>query len=148
MKYLQPNFRNLCVVYQYDRFVLHNRVYSILAELGGWGPNKKASDEWIQADLGATSLILKVITQGREDGGQWVTSYNISTSHDGVLWKHLPMTFTANTDMQTKVVNKLPVGTVAQFVRLLPQTWHAHPVLRWEVVGCVGQSKYLTKYII
>ena len=56
-------------------------------------------------------------------------------------WEEISFNFTANIDIQTKVVNELPVGTVARFVRLLPLTYEGYPSLRWELVGCFGQGK-------
>ena len=96
---------------------------------------------WIQADLGVTSLIHDVITQSHSFYPAWVTLYRIETSQDGMSWEEISFNFTANIDIQTKVVNELPVGTVARFVRLLPLTYEGYPSLRWELVGCFGQGK-------
>ena len=113
---------------------------------GGWAPSIPANS-WIQADLGVASLIHDVITQSHDSIVEWVTSYRIASSQDGVSWDEIAVNFTANTDMQTKVVNELPAGTVAQFVRLLPLTYHRYPSLRWELVGCFGQGTHMKSAI-
>jgi hypothetical protein len=59
-------------------------------------------NQWIQMDAGQVKVINGVVTQGRQDYGQgerqWVTSYFIETSSDGITWfsptltKILPVT--------------------------------------------------------
>ena len=41
---------------------------------------------WLQIDLGRIMAIKKVATQGRRDFRDWVTSYEISSSVDGIDW--------------------------------------------------------------
>ena len=43
-------------------------------------------NQWIQMDAGQSKVINGVVTQGRRDDNQWVTSYFIQVSIDGVTW--------------------------------------------------------------
>lgn len=104
---------------------------------GGWAPGENARvGSWIQADLGAKHVLYSITTQGRQDYTQWVKTYRISYSVDGVTWNDISTTFQGNVDQNTKVTNQLPVNTVGRYVRLYPITWNNYPTLRWEVSGC------------
>jgi hypothetical protein len=43
-------------------------------------------NQWIQMDAGQVKVINGVVTQGRQNIDQWVTSYFIETSSDGNTW--------------------------------------------------------------
>lgn len=103
----------------------------------GWVAGTNDVSQWIQVDYDYPSHVTGVITQGRDDAAQWVTSYKIqyrTTSTDA--WVTLPDTYTGNSDQQTKVYNALPADIVAVSVRLLPMTWHSHISMRWDLQGC------------
>ncbi|XP_033113001.1 lactadherin-like [Anneissia japonica] len=44
---------------------------------GAWSAKSNDSDPWIQAELGSLSKVTEVMTQGREDASEWVTSYEV-----------------------------------------------------------------------
>lgn len=46
---------------------------------GAWS-SRKNKRQWIQVKLGHKTRITGVVTQGRQDANQWVTSYSISYS--------------------------------------------------------------------
>ena len=83
-----------------------------------------------------------VITQGRQDYDQWVTSYNIQYSPDNV--QQYPVrdsngavkAFSGNWDRNTKVEHVLSLPTTARSVALLALTWYGHVSLRFDVTGC------------
>ena len=52
----------------------------------GWAPSSLDQNQWLQIDLGSMKWVNKVGTQG--DGGfhNWVTSYKLSYSRDGISW--------------------------------------------------------------
>ena len=89
-----------------------------------------------------------MVTQGRQDGPQWVESYIIETSLDGIHWyKYVDQnvgkqytTFAANFDQNTPVRAMFDREIDARFVRLIPKTWHGLIALRFEVLSCYGQQ--------
>ena len=93
---------------------------------------------------GATS----VITQGRNDSPQWVSSYKVAHSLDGSVWEYVrndrnvALTYQANTDQNTRVENELPTALITRYLRLYPITYYDHPSMRVEVMGCLvtGQN--------
>ncbi|XP_033109573.1 retinoschisin-like, partial [Anneissia japonica] len=44
---------------------------------GSWAAKSEDENPWIQADLSAVKSVIGVITQGREDGKQWVKTYEV-----------------------------------------------------------------------
>ena len=52
----------------------------------GWCPKRSNEHQWLQLDLGPPSLVTGLITKGRGDKKNWVTSYSISYSNDTKIW--------------------------------------------------------------
>ncbi|XP_041457409.1 retinoschisin-like [Lytechinus variegatus] len=113
---------------------------------GGWSAKENKLGEWIQVDLLTTYLVVRVATQGRHDKSQWVTSFEIACSLDGVSFDAVQdlnttsasaKVFTGNSDRRTVVNNTLPAPQECRYVRLLPLTWHRHISLRMEIYGLV-----------
>ncbi|KAH7935956.1 hypothetical protein HPB52_015527 [Rhipicephalus sanguineus] len=97
-----------------------------LASRGAWCPAKDADTEWIQVDLGADAKITGLLTQGRGDGREWVSSFAVSYSMDAYHWKHcLDLSY-------------LDPPVHARFLRLHVLRWHGRPSLRFEPLGCQG----------
>ncbi|KAM7288015.1 hypothetical protein ISCGN_031704 [Ixodes scapularis] len=59
-----------------------------LPSKGAWCPARDADTEWIQVDLGADARVTGLLTQGRGDGREWVSSFSVSYSMDAFHWKH------------------------------------------------------------
>ena len=47
---------------------------------GAWSAKQSDDSQWLQVDLGERSVVTAVVTQGRADLGQWVTSYKVVTA--------------------------------------------------------------------
>ena len=107
----------------------------------GWSKGLDDSTPWIEADLWSHCEIYDVITQSLANANEWVESYRINISSDGVTWTQLETVYLGNTAFDTKVTNSLPAGTVARYVRLIPLTWDVWASLRWELVGCASKRK-------
>lgn len=98
----------------------------------GWHARNGACNQsqWAQVDLGTTQVITAVRTQGRGDNGynQWVTSYKVAYSLDGVTFTTYKengsdYVFPGNWDYNTIVVNKVSNPFLARYVRMMPWTW-------------------------
>ena len=53
---------------------------------GAWCAKKNNVNQWLQMDLGTSTTVTKVATQGRQDSSQWVTSYSLSYSLTSSYW--------------------------------------------------------------
>ena len=61
------------------------------AKHGGWSSLTNDVDQWLQIDVGNhRTIITRVATQGRNSNqfDQWVTSYNLQCSDDGVNFNY------------------------------------------------------------
>ncbi len=79
--------------------------------------------------------MVEVATQGRTDYPQWVTSYYLQYTNDGISWfiydnKRL---FPGNTDQNTIVKNTLPAPLSARAIRIVPFAWVNYICMRAEV---------------
>ena len=110
---------------------------------GIWVAKTNDEDQWIQADLRTTHRIESVTTQGRPGGhNQWVKFYGVVHSNDQAHWILIYRLYIGNVDQNTKKTNRLPSGTDARFVRLLPRQWQGHISMRFDLTGCELTSKF------
>ena len=54
---------------------------------GSWAAASNNADQYFQVDFGTWTQITAVATQGRQDSAQWVKTYSLSFSYDGVFWE-------------------------------------------------------------
>ncbi|KAK3260284.1 hypothetical protein CYMTET_30749, partial [Cymbomonas tetramitiformis] len=122
----------------------------MLDTAGAWQAREDAVGEWYQMDLGSVHLLVGVVTQGRYYGGftgwepayEWVTSYNLSYSENGVVWSAYGggAILLGNTNSNSKRTNTLTAGgslqaqaldgLMARYVRIHPLTWNNHISMR------------------
>ena len=84
-------------------------------------------------DMGAYRVIHGVVTQGRVNDRQWVTSYKVEALGNGwvpVLNEAGSSTFTGNTDQNTQVWQRFRNPVTARYVRFTPLSWHVHISMR------------------
>ena len=48
--------------------------------------------QWLQVDFGRETTGTKVATQGRNSQGEWVRSYSLSYSTEGIHWAQYALT--------------------------------------------------------
>ena len=53
---------------------------------GSWAAGTNNVNQWFQVDFGSWTKVSAVATQGRQDSDQWVKSYSLSYSYDGVFF--------------------------------------------------------------
>lgn len=54
---------------------------------GGWAAAGSDKTPWFQVDLGSWTKVSAILTQGRQDADQWVKTYSVSFSFDGVFFE-------------------------------------------------------------
>jgi hypothetical protein len=93
-------------------------------------------DQWMQIDLDVNKTISGVVTQGRYNYSQYVTSYKVEHSSDGTNWSWVDNenVFTGNTDANTKITNSFTTNVVARYIRIYPETYVSYPSMRAGVV--------------
>lgn len=107
-----------------------------------WCAGKKTRTEWILVDLGVASDLSGVVTQGRSEVDEWVTKFMISYSLDAQKWEHArdiygnKKEFKGNGNAHSLRHSYLEHPVKARFVRIHVLSWHGHPSMRLEIVGC------------
>ena len=76
-----------------------------------------------------------VATQGRNFADNWITSYKIQYSTDGITFTDYNggQVFTGNTDRNTVVRHNLNTPITARYIRFNPQSWYTWISGRFEV---------------
>ena len=111
---------------------------------GAWLARQHNYNQWIQADLITKHRIESVTTQGRPGTDQdWVKSYSVRYSQDGITWTQISTPFDANKDNETKAINVLPDNIDARYIRLSPNSWNTQIAMRFDVTGCALQGRTL-----
>lgn len=95
------------------------------------------TSEFVQMDAGSVALIQSVTTQGRYDTPylQWVTSYNLYYSTDGMVWT-LFGNLVGNTDSNTQVTHVLMI--FARYLKLAVTSYSGWVSMRAGMVVVQG----------
>ncbi|XP_072039690.1 uncharacterized protein [Amphiura filiformis] len=115
---------------------------------GAWIAGANDYDQWIAVDLGYLQTVTGVVTQGRHGANQWVTSYTIEYSEDGVTWFPVNTTdgvietFTGNSDWSSPVYNYFNQTQFAQHIKIRPTAWYGHICMRFDVIGCDADTPF------
>ena len=111
---------------------------SMLDSPVSWSPASGfiIGSEYMQIDLGANKTISGVVTQGRYEYPQWVTSYKVEYSANGInwFWVDSENVFTGNADQNTKVTSSFNTNVSARYIRVYPVTYNGYPSMRAGVV--------------
>ncbi|KAK3101914.1 hypothetical protein FSP39_007317 [Pinctada imbricata] len=116
------------------------RVY--LPNKFGWCAKYKSSSEWLKVDLGVAARVTGVMTQGRGDGKEWVTSFKVSYSMDDYNEAYVAdqygnhRVFEGNTDAYSVKHTYLDRPIIARYIKFHTVHWHRHPSMRVEILGC------------
>lgn len=54
---------------------------------GAWSARRNTLNQWLQVDFGRNVEIKRIETQGRQDANQWIKTYNVLYSNDGMFWR-------------------------------------------------------------
>lgn len=107
-----------------------------------WCSKYKAPSEWLQVDLGVAAKVTGVMTQGRGDGSEWVTSFMVTYSLDAFNWQYVEdqygnqRVFEGNSNSHSVKHSYLDQPLLARFIRFQTVHWNQHPSMRVEIVGC------------
>ena len=93
------------------------------------------TNQWIQVSFITPRTVVSIATQGRHGNYEWVSSYKIQYTIDGMTWYWYDQVrvFKANTDDSSVVTNRLDDTFVARAVRISPQAWNNYISMRVEV---------------
>ncbi|ELT93504.1 hypothetical protein CAPTEDRAFT_75410, partial [Capitella teleta] len=106
-----------------------------------WCPSNSDPSEWIQVEFDDLMTVQTVTTTGSLTFTEWIPSYEIHTSLDGVTWTTYMEPFgttkvlTGNDDPDTPVENVLNTPIRAKYFRLANMTWQKRIAVCLELQG-------------
>ncbi|XP_044170568.1 uncharacterized protein LOC114949515 isoform X2 [Acropora millepora] len=103
-----------------------------------WCAQTNDNNPYLQIDLQSLHVICAVSTQGNSKADEWVETYSIQTSTDGVHWTYYdddghPKIFIGNTDRNSE--EKAILGVVTRWLRIVGKTKHNKFCMRAELFG-------------
>ncbi|XP_068725982.1 uncharacterized protein [Montipora capricornis] len=116
----------------------HTQGYSRLYAIKSWCSKVVSPPQYLQFDFGKVITVSGIATQGDSEVDKWVKSYGISYGYDGRSWlsynggQHL----IGNIDKLSVVVQWFSLPFAAQFVRILPKSYHNELCMRVDLFGC------------
>ncbi|EDO48089.1 predicted protein [Nematostella vectensis] len=110
------------------------------SRIGAWSARTNNRYQWIQVYFPRPKTVTNIATQGRQDANQWVKSYYVTFSVNGVQFvpykvKGKRKIFRGNKNRNSITYNTFNPPIKALFVRIHPVSWHAHISLRFELYG-------------
>ncbi|XP_077495549.1 uncharacterized protein LOC144106577 isoform X2 [Amblyomma americanum] len=108
----------------------------------GWVAGVADKHQYLQVDFGEPRELTAVVTRGRQEAAQWVTSYLVQHSNNAHRWSTIKdadgadLVFTGNFDASTPVTRVFPRAVSARYLRVVPVTWKNWIALQLEILGC------------
>jgi F5/8 type C domain/Fibrinogen beta and gamma chains, C-terminal globular domain len=101
----------------------------------GWSASSAFNGtDYLQYDLRGPKWIQGIVTQGRANMDQWVTSAKIEVSPDFTNWVTVYSSRALNTDRNTKVSVSFPQVMFARYVRVTPTGVANHASMRLGIL--------------
>lgn len=90
--------------------------------------------DYLQYDLKSVQWVQGIVTQGRANMDQWVTSAKIEVSPDNTNWVTVYTDQALNTDRNTKVYTNFPNVMYARYVRVTPVNVFSYASMRLGIL--------------
>jgi hypothetical protein len=101
----------------------------------GWSAGSAFNGtDYLQYDLRSPKWIQGIVTQGRANMDQWVSSAKIEVSPDNTNWITVFTSRALNTDRNTKVSVNFPQVMFARYVRVTPTVVPSHASMRLGIL--------------
>lgn len=103
--------------------------------------------QYLQITFSKPVALYAVIVRGSPIFDQFVTSFKILHSFDGIAFHHLddnsktPQIFRGPIDSRTAVESAFKIPIESKVVRVYPLTWHGSIAMRIELLGCNTEPK-------
>ncbi|XP_061171608.1 uncharacterized protein LOC133181081 [Saccostrea echinata] len=113
---------------------------------GGWVPSVIDTSQYIEVNLTEATFIHVVQIQGQDSVDNWVTSFAVQYSADGVSWNTYTNSsgasvFEGAIDRDTVVSVPMVPAVYGTYIRINPRTWNNAIGVRLEFKGC-SYAKY------
>lgn len=121
-------------VYVNDAYgVTHNTPWIDSYQAWSAGTANNGTD-YLQYDLQSPRWVQGIVTQGRANMAQWVTSAKVETSIDNINWVTVSASMSLNSDLNTKVYNNFSKVMYARYVRVTPISVYGFASMRLGIL--------------
>jgi len=106
------------------------------------------TQEYLEMDAGHEFRLWSIMTQGRSETEERVTTYAVSHSLNGVTWTQINdgngdlKIFNGNVDADTIEYNIFGSTFITRYVRIYPKSWSEHMSMRAGLSGCPTYSTF------
>ena len=101
----------------------------------GWSAGSANNgNDFIQYDLKSPQWIQGIVTQGRANAAQWVTSAKVEVSLDATNWVTVFSNTSLNSNSSTQVVKNFPKVMFARYVKVTPIAVYVHATMRLGIL--------------
>lgn len=114
---------------------------------GSWSPRTNDLNQFFEVTFPKPIPIYGVIIRGNPMFDQYVTSFKILHSYDGITY-HVhensakrPQIFSGSVDSKTPVKSIFELPIEAKIIRIYPISWNSAIALRVELLGCQKPSE-------
>lgn len=121
-------------VYNNDGFGISHCIPWIDGSQAWSAGNPNNRTDFLQYDLLSPRWVQGIVTQGRANMAQWVTSAKVETSIDNVNWATVSTELILNTDQNTKVYRNFPQVMYARYVRVTPISVNSYASMRLGIL--------------
>jgi hypothetical protein len=129
-----PLYWSASDVWNNDAFAYWNGTYGHytpwLNSFQAWSAIEASQGHSLTLIYPVPAYITGIVTQGRQNMGQWVTQANVFVSLDNSTWTQVLTNANLNTDQTTLVNNLFPSVQYAKYVKVTPTNWIGHPSMR------------------
>ncbi|KAG4071830.1 hypothetical protein HA402_005991 [Bradysia odoriphaga] len=114
---------------------------------GSWSPEINDQMQYLEIGFTKPEPLFGIIIRGSPIFDQYVTSFKILHSFDGVAFHYLvdetkhPQIFSGCIDSKAPVKSMFKIPIEAKSVRIYPLTWHGSISIRVELLGCSRGDK-------
>lgn len=100
----------------------------------GWSAGANDTNQFIILNYDEPVTMTGIVTQGRANGAQWVSSANVDVSLNGTTWTRVVSNATLNSNYTEDVRVLFPTPVLAKYIRVSPLTWVSHITMRLGVI--------------
>ncbi|XP_027046414.1 uncharacterized protein LOC113674139 [Pocillopora damicornis] len=138
-KRLSPGSLSASTYYNHHLSPWHGR----LNHRWSWSSRRRDVHQWFKVNFGYVTRFKGIATQGRQDANQWVKTYIVRYSGDGVSYvpyaeNRRIKVFSGNSDRHSIVFHRFLKSFTAAFVKIHPKSWYSWISMRVELFGCTS----------
>lgn len=118
---------------------------------GSWSPEINDQMQYLQIAFPHATPLFGVIIRGSPIFDQYVTSFKILHSYDGIAFHYLmdetntPQIFRGPIDSRTPVQSEFKIPIESKVIRIYPLTWHGSIAIRVDLLGCATDKQTTTE---